>query len=95
MQKHSENALELAHWLDSREEVSWVNYPGLKSSKYADLAAKYLPNGNSGIVTFGLKKDSRPLEKLLKAPRYFRFWPISATPSHLLFILPAPTYSVE
>ena len=37
MQKHSQNALELAEWLASREEVSWVNYPGLKSSKYNEL----------------------------------------------------------
>ena len=50
MQKHSENALELAHWLSLVTEVSWVNYPGLKSSEYADLAAKYLPNGQSGLL---------------------------------------------
>ena len=40
MQKHSENALELAQWLKSREEVSWVNYPGLESSEYADLGQR-------------------------------------------------------
>lgn len=71
MQKHSENALELAHWLDSREEVSWVNYPGLKSSKYADLAAKYLPNGNSGIVTFGLKKGFEAARKVTESTKIF------------------------
>ena len=71
MQKHSENALELANWLDSREEVSWVNYPGLKSSKYADLAAKYLPNGNSGIVTFGLKKGFEAARKVTESTKIF------------------------
>ena len=71
MQKHSENALELAHWLDSREEVSWVNYPGLKSSKYADLSAKYLPNGNSGIVTFGLKKGFEAARKVTESTKIF------------------------
>lgn len=71
MQKHSENALELAHWLESREEVSWVNYPGLKSSKYADLAAKYLPNGNSGIVTFGLKKGFDAAKKVSENTKIF------------------------
>jgi len=71
MQKHSENALELAHWLDSQEEVSWVNYPGLKSSKYADLAAKYLPNGNSGIVTFGLKKGFEAARKVTESTKIF------------------------
>ncbi|MFT6931078.1 MAG: O-acetylhomoserine (thiol)-lyase, partial [Sediminicola sp.] len=40
--KHSENALALAKWLESREEVVWVNYPGLESSKYNHLAKKYL-----------------------------------------------------
>ncbi|MEH1006124.1 O-acetylhomoserine aminocarboxypropyltransferase/cysteine synthase [Winogradskyella sp. ECml5-4] len=52
--KHSENALELATWLESQPEVKWVNYPGLKSSKYNALAKKYLPKGQSGVVTFGV-----------------------------------------
>ncbi|WP_296385820.1 PLP-dependent transferase [Winogradskyella sp.] len=53
IQKHSRNALELAKWLQEQPEVNWVNYPGLESSKYNRLAKKYLPNGQSGIVTFG------------------------------------------
>jgi O-acetylhomoserine (thiol)-lyase len=56
MKKHSENALKLAAWLSTNKEVAWVNYPGLKTSKYNDLAQNYLPKGQSGIVTFGLKK---------------------------------------
>jgi O-acetylhomoserine (thiol)-lyase len=55
IKQHSKNALELAEWLESLDEVAWVNYPGLKSSKYYTLAQKYLPKGQSGIVTFGLK----------------------------------------
>ena len=55
IQKHSENALALAQWLEAQEDVAWVNYPGLSSSKYNALAQKYLPKGQSGIVTFGLK----------------------------------------
>lgn len=55
MKKHSENALNLAKWLQDQEEVIWVNYPGLESSAYSDLVKKYLPNGQSGIVTFGVK----------------------------------------
>lgn len=51
--KHSENALELAKWLQEQPEVKWVNYPGLETSKYNGLAKKYLPKGQSGIVTFG------------------------------------------
>ena len=55
IKQHSENALEIAKWLESQPEVTWVNYPGLKSSKYKALADKYLPKGQSGIVTFGAK----------------------------------------
>ena len=55
MKQHSENALALAQWLGNQEQVSWVNYPGLSSNKYNDLAKKYLSKGQSGIVTFGLK----------------------------------------
>ncbi|MCF8274022.1 MAG: O-acetylhomoserine aminocarboxypropyltransferase/cysteine synthase [Flavobacteriaceae bacterium] len=55
IKQHSANALELAKWLEKQEEVAWVNYPGLESSKYKSLADKYLPKGQSGIVTFGAK----------------------------------------
>lgn len=55
IKQHSQNALELATWLENQEEVAWVNYPGLKSSKYKRLAEKYLHKGQSGIVTFGAK----------------------------------------
>ncbi|WP_417212572.1 O-acetylhomoserine aminocarboxypropyltransferase/cysteine synthase family protein [Bizionia sp.] len=55
IKQHSQNALALAKWLEDQEEVSWVNYPGLESSKYKSLADKYLPNGQSGLVTFGVK----------------------------------------
>lgn len=55
MKKHSENALALAQWLEKRKEVNWVNYPGLKSSPYYSLSEAYLPNGQSSIVTFGVK----------------------------------------
>lgn len=55
VKKHSENALELAQWLEQQEEVAWVNYPGLPSSRYHELAKQYLSNGQNGVVTFGLK----------------------------------------
>lgn len=64
IKKHSENALELAEWLEKQEEVAWVNYPGLKSSPYYDLAKKYLPEGQSGVVTFGLKKGFEAAKKV-------------------------------
>ncbi|MBT8187355.1 MAG: O-acetylhomoserine aminocarboxypropyltransferase/cysteine synthase [Croceitalea sp.] len=55
IKKHSQNALALAKWLQNRDEVTWVNYPGLPSSRYKALSDAYLPNGQSGIVTFSVK----------------------------------------
>ena len=55
MKKHSENALCLAKWLENRKEVNWVNYPGLSSSNFNLLSKKYLPKGQSGLITFGVK----------------------------------------
>ncbi|MBO3097193.1 O-acetylhomoserine aminocarboxypropyltransferase/cysteine synthase family protein [Gelidibacter pelagius] len=54
IKQHSKNALELAKWLQEQEEVTWVNYPGLDSSPYKKLADQYLPEGKSGLVTFGV-----------------------------------------
>ena len=71
MKKHSENALKLSAWLSTREEVSWVNYPGLKTSKYNGLAQKYLSKGQSGIVTFGLKKGFEGGKKVADATKLF------------------------
>jgi O-acetylhomoserine (thiol)-lyase len=55
MERHSQNALAVAEWLESRDEVVWVAYPGLKSSKWKARADKYLPNGKGAIVSFELK----------------------------------------
>ncbi len=55
IKKHSENALALAQWLETQDEIAWVNYPGLESSAYKALADKYLSKGQSGMVTFGHK----------------------------------------
>lgn len=55
MQRHCSNALKVAQFLENHEKVAWVNYPGLKSSKYYDLAQKYMPNGTCGVIAFGLK----------------------------------------
>lgn len=71
IQKHSENALALAEWLQSQEDVAWVNYPGLKSSKYYDLAQQYLPKGQSGIVTFGLKGGFEAAKKVADQTKVF------------------------
>ncbi|MCZ8295657.1 MAG: PLP-dependent transferase [Flavobacterium sp.] len=69
--KHSQNALALAEWLSEQEAVAWVNYPGLKTSKYYDLAQKYLPQGQSGIVTFGLKGGFEAAKKVANESQLF------------------------
>ena len=53
--RHCENAQRVAEWLAQREDVAWVNFPGLKGNKYHELAEKYLPNGSCGVISFGLK----------------------------------------
>ena len=55
MQRHSENALKLAQWLEKNPQVTWVNYPGLKSHPDYQLAGKYLPKGQGAILGFGIK----------------------------------------
>ncbi len=71
MKKHSENALALAEWLESRNEVAWVNYPGLSSSKYKAHADAYLPKGQSGIVTFGVKGGFDSAKKIADNTKLF------------------------
>ena len=71
MKKHSENALNLAKWLEDREEVSWVNYPGLPSSEYYAQAQAYLPNGQSSIVTFGVKGGFESAKRIADETKLF------------------------
>ena len=55
MPRHCENARKVAQYLKSREDVAWVNYPGLPGDKYYEMAQKYPPNGTCGVISFGLK----------------------------------------
>ncbi|MBQ8816023.1 MAG: O-acetylhomoserine aminocarboxypropyltransferase/cysteine synthase [Lachnospiraceae bacterium] len=52
---HCANAQKVAEFLEAHEKVAWVNYPGLKSNKYYELAQKYMPKGSCGVISFGLK----------------------------------------
>ncbi len=59
--RHCENALKIATFLENHPKVKWVQYPGLKSNKYYDLAQKYMPNGTCGVISFavnGSKEDT-------------------------------------
>lgn len=55
MERHCANAQAVAEYLEKHEKISWVNYPGLKSNQYYDLACKYLPNGSCGVISYGIK----------------------------------------
>jgi O-acetylhomoserine (thiol)-lyase len=61
----AQNALELAKWLESRPEVEKVNYPGLKSSKYNNLATKYLKRGFGGVLNFDVKGGKEAAKVLI------------------------------
>lgn len=55
--RHCENAMKVAEFLEQHEKVAWVNYAGLKSNQYYNLAQKYMPNGTCGVMAFGVKGD--------------------------------------
>lgn len=66
MPKHVENGLAVAEFLQGREEVEFVSYPGLKSSPYYELSQKYMPNGGCGVVSFELKGGRAAAQKFMK-----------------------------
>ena len=55
MARHCENAQKVAEWLEAQPQVAWINYAGLPSNKYHELARKYMPKGTCGVIAFGLK----------------------------------------
>ena len=71
MERHSQNALTVAKHLEQHPGVEWVNYPGLESSKYAARAKKYLPSGQSALVTFGIKGGYEAGKKFIDSMKLF------------------------
>jgi O-acetylhomoserine (thiol)-lyase len=69
MQRHSENALAVAKFLETHPSVSWVCYPGLESHPSHERAKKYLPKGCSGVLTFGIKGGAEAGKKFMEATR--------------------------
>ena len=65
--RHCENAQKVAEWLEANPQVKWVNYCGLKSSKYYELAQKYMPNGSCGVIAFGLNGSREEAIKFMDA----------------------------
>ncbi len=66
MPRHVENGQAVAEFLEAQPQVTNVNYPGLKSNKYYDIAQKYLPNGGCGVVSFELSGGRPAAEKFMK-----------------------------
>jgi O-acetylhomoserine (thiol)-lyase len=71
MERHSQNALAVAKYLADHPGVDWVNYPGLPSSKYYARAKKYMPEGQSSLVTFGIKGGFEAGKKLINSLKLF------------------------
>jgi O-acetylhomoserine (thiol)-lyase len=69
--RHSSNALAVAHWLEKNLAVDWVSYPGLASHATHALASKYLTGGYGGVVTFGLKGGVEAGRKLIDSVKLF------------------------
>ena len=66
VKKHCENGMAVAQYLQGHDKVSWVNYPGLPDSKYAELVKTMLPNGTCGVVSFGIKGGREAAETFMK-----------------------------
>jgi O-acetylhomoserine (thiol)-lyase len=71
MERHSQNALAVAKHLEQHHSVEWVNYPGLASSKYSARAKKYLPDGQSSLLTFGIKGGFEAGKTFINALKIF------------------------
>jgi O-acetylhomoserine (thiol)-lyase len=70
MDRHCENTLAAAKFLQGHPAVAWVNYPGLPGNKYHKLALKYLPKGASGLLTFGVKGGAKAGERFIEAATF-------------------------
>ncbi|OGA06150.1 MAG: O-acetylhomoserine aminocarboxypropyltransferase [Betaproteobacteria bacterium RIFCSPHIGHO2_12_FULL_69_13] len=70
MERHCENALAVAKFLKGHPRVAWVNYPGLPGDKYHALAKKYLPEGASGLLNFGVKGGANAGERFIEAAQF-------------------------
>jgi O-acetylhomoserine (thiol)-lyase len=71
MERHSENAFKVANYLSEHAAIEWVNYPKLPTSPYYELAKKYLPNGASAVLTFGIKGGVEAAKKFINSLKLF------------------------
>jgi O-acetylhomoserine (thiol)-lyase len=71
MERHVENAQAVAEFLEGRDEVTWVNYPGLPSSKWHDRAKEILPKGGGAVLSFGLAGGAEAGAKFIDSLNLF------------------------
>ncbi|MFN0083865.1 MAG: homocysteine synthase [Blastocatellia bacterium] len=71
LERHSENALAVAKFLQTHPQVEWVNYPGLESSPYHGRAKKYMPAGSGALVTFGIRGGLEAGKALINSVKLF------------------------
>jgi O-acetylhomoserine/O-acetylserine sulfhydrylase len=65
VQRHVDNALDLAKWLQDQPEVDWVNYPGLEEHPYHEIAGQILTNGYGAVLSFGIEGGAKPAEQFI------------------------------
>jgi O-acetylhomoserine (thiol)-lyase len=71
MQRHSENALAVARYLEKHPQIEWLNYPGLESSPYYQLCRKYMPDGAGALLTFGIRGGFEAGKKFINSVKLF------------------------
>ena len=65
VKKHCENALAVARYLSESDKVTWVSYPGLETDSQYEIAKKYMPDGTSGVISFGVKGGREAATKFM------------------------------
>jgi len=73
MERHSENAMEVAKYLQNQPQIEWVNYPGLESSPYYERVKKYSPAGAGALVCFGIRDGLEAGKKFINSVKLFSF----------------------
>ncbi|MBR1826171.1 MAG: aminotransferase class I/II-fold pyridoxal phosphate-dependent enzyme [Clostridia bacterium] len=90
MQRINESSLRIAHWLEQRENVTFVSYPGLPGNRGYDTAIKQMKNGYGGVISFGLNADDRIVERFCAKLRVVTFAVSLGHDESLIF--PQPSY---
>lgn len=94
LERHSENALRVAQYLEQHPKVTWVNYPGLENNAYHQLAQKYLPDGQGAILTFGIDGTVDDIAKFVDGLNLFSHL-ANVGDSKSLIIHPASTTHLQ